>query len=82
LSDHATYICHHGGTDAFTVIDIKAIIAVMLMVLDYQVMANKEIIIPENIFFLVEAPFIRLTALCGIVEDDIDAINNGNDFVK
>lgn len=81
LSNHAVYICRHGGTDALTIVDVKAITAVVSMVPDYQVTVNGDIIIPENTFSLVEAPFIRLAALCGIVEDDIDDIDNSNDFI-
>jgi hypothetical protein len=51
------------------------------MVPDYQVTVNGDIIIPENTYSLVEAPFIRLAALGGIVEDDIDDIDNSNDFI-
>jgi len=82
LSSHAAYICHHGGTEALTVVDVKAITAVVFMVPDYQVTAEGEIIIPENRFSLVEAPFIRLAALCGIVEDDTDGIDDSNDFAE
>ncbi|KAF8496371.1 hypothetical protein F5888DRAFT_1570243, partial [Russula emetica] len=32
LSNHATYICQHGGTDALTVVDIMTITAVVSMV--------------------------------------------------
>jgi len=81
LSSHAVYICCHGGTDAFTIVDVKAITAVVSMVPDYQVTVNGDIIIPENTYSLVEAPFIRLAALGGIVEDDIDDIDNSNDFI-
>jgi hypothetical protein len=35
LSNHAAYICHHDGTDALTVVDVKAITAVVSMVPDY-----------------------------------------------
>ena len=82
LSSRATYICHHGGTEALMVVDVKAITAVVFMVPDYQVTAEGEIIIPENRFSLVEAPFIRLAALCGIVEDDTDGIDDSNDFAE
>lgn len=81
ILNHAAYICHHGGTDALTVVEVKAISAVVSMVPDYQVTVNGDIIIPENRFSLVEAPFVRLVALCGIVEDDNDGINDANDSV-
>ena len=82
MSNHAAYICHHGGADALVVVDVKAITSVVSMVPDYQVTTNREIITPENRFSLMEAPFIKLAALCGIVEDDTDSIDNGNDFIE
>ena len=82
LLSRAAYICHHGGTEALMVVDVKAITAVVFMVPDYQVTAEGEIIIPENRFSLMEALFIRLAVLCGIVEDDTDGIDDGNDFVE
>jgi hypothetical protein len=48
VSSHAAYICQHGGTDALTVVDVKAITAVVSMVPDYQVTADGDIIVPEN----------------------------------
>lgn len=83
LSSHAAYICHHGGTDALTVVDVKAISAVVSMVPDFQVTGNGDIIIPENTFSLVETSFIKLPAMCGVMEqehDDDGIDDNGNDF--
>lgn len=80
LSNHAAYICHHGGTDALTVLDVKAISALVSMVPDYQVTVNGNIITPENAFFLVEAPFLKLATMCGIVEDGND--NDSNEFIE
>jgi hypothetical protein len=82
LSNHAAYICHHGGTDAFTVVDAKAITEVVSMVPDFQVAANGDIIVPENRFSLVEAPFIKLAELCGVAEDDNDDNDDTIDFVE
>ena len=82
MSNHTAYICHHGGTDALTVIEAKVITAVVSMVPDYQVMVDGNIIIPENRFSLVEAPFIRLAALCGIMEDENDDIDDADAFVN
>jgi len=82
LSSCAAYICHHGGTEALTVMDVKAVTAVISMVPDYEVTVNGDIVIPNNRFSLVEAPFIKLAAVCGIVEDDTDGIDDGNDFVE
>jgi hypothetical protein len=53
LSNHAAYICHHSRTDAFTVVDVKAITAVMLMVSDYQVMVNGDISLSQIIHLLL-----------------------------
>jgi len=69
-------------TEVLTVVDAKAITAVISKVSDYQVTAKGEIIIPENRFSLMEALFIRLAVLCSIVEDDTDGIDDGNDFVE
>jgi hypothetical protein len=82
LSSHAAYICHHGGTDALTVVEVKAITAVVSMVPDYQVTADGDIIIPEDKFSLVEAPFIKLAGLCGVVEDDNDDNDDAIGFVE
>ena len=81
LSNHAAYICRHGGTDTLIVVDVKAITAVVSMVPDYQVTANGDIITPENSFSLMEAPFIRVVALCDTIEDDTDGIDDDNNFV-
>lgn len=81
LSHHAAYICHRGGPDALTVVDVKAITAVVSMVPDFQVTAEGEIIIPDNRFSLVEAPFLKLAALCGTLGEDDDTIDNTNDTV-
>jgi len=79
LSHHAAYICHHGGIDALTVVDIKTITAVVSMVLDYQVTVEGEIVIPQNTFSLVEAPFLKLAALYGSLSDDDNGIDDAND---
>ena len=79
LSHHAAYICHHGGIDALTVVDVKAIKAVVSMVPDYQVTVEGAIVIPENRFSLIEAPFLKVAALCGTQGEDDDAIDNDND---
>jgi len=76
LSNHTAYICRRGGTDALTVIEVKTIIAVVAMVPDYQVTIDGDIITPENVFSLVEAPFLKLTTLCGTLDED----GTGNDF--
>ena len=82
LLNHAAYICHHGGTDALTIVEAKVITVVMSMVLDYQVMVDGNIIIPENRFSLVEVLFIRLAVLCGIMEDENDDIDDADAFVN
>ena len=58
LSHCAVYICHSGGIDGLTVMDVKAITAVVSMVPDFQVTAEGKIIISDNRFLLVEAPFV------------------------
>jgi hypothetical protein len=78
LSHHAVYICHSGGMDALTVVDVKAITAVVSMVPDFQVTAEGEIIIPDNRFSLVEALFLKLAALCGALGEDDDTNDNDN----
>ncbi len=78
LSHHAMYICHSSGIDALMVVDVKAITAVISMVLDFQVTAEGEIIIPDNRFSLVEAPFLKLAALCGALGEDDDTNDNDN----
>ena len=77
-SHHAAYICHRGGTDALTVVDIKSIIAVVSMVPDYQVTVEGEIIVPENRFSLIEAAFLK-SALCRIGDDDEDSNDISNE---
>jgi len=62
--------------------DVKAVTAVISMVPDYEVTVNGDIVIPNNRFSLVEAPFIKLAAVCSIVEDDTNGIDDGNDFVE
>ena len=78
LSRNAIYICHGGGIDALTVVDIKAITAVISMVPDFQVTPEGEIIIPDNRFSMVEAPFLKLAALCGALGEDDDTNDNDN----
>ena len=81
LSNHAAYICHHGGTDALMVVDVKIINAVVSMVPDYQVTAEGEIIVPDTRFSLVEAPFLKLVTLCGAPGEEDDGIDNATDNV-
>jgi hypothetical protein len=63
LSNHAAYICHRGGTDTLTVVEAKAISAVVSMVPDYQVTADGDIIIPENTFSMMEALFFTCSRI-------------------
>jgi hypothetical protein len=81
LSHRAAYICHHGRPDVFTVVDVKAIKAVVAMVPDYEVTVEGSIITPGNRFSLVESPFLKLTALCGSLGEDDDAIDNATHTV-
>src|SRR6267154_1762976 len=78
LSRNAVYICHGSGIDALTVVDIKAITAVVSMVPDFQVTPKGEIIILDNRFLMVEAPFLKLAALCGALGEDDDTNDNDN----
>ena len=78
LSHHAMYICHSSGIDTLIVVDVKVITAVISMVLDFQVTAKGEIIIPDNRFSLVEAPFLKLAALYGALGEDDDTNDNDN----
>ena len=81
LSNRAAYICYHGGIDTLKVIEVKTIVAVVAMVPDYQVTVDGDIIDPGNRFSLVEAPFLKLGAICGTTDEDDDAINNDTDTV-
>jgi len=81
LSHHAAYICRHGGPDALTVVDVKTINAVVAMVPDYQVTVEGNIITPQNVFSLVESPFLKLAALRGAPGEDKDAIDDATDAV-
>jgi len=78
LSRNAVYICHGSGIDALTVVNIKAITAVVSMVPNFQVTPEGEIIIPDNRFSMVEAPFLKLAALCGALGEDDDTNDNDN----
>jgi len=78
LSHRAAYICQHGGIDALTVVDVKSITAVVSMVPDYQVTVEGDIVVPNNRFSLVEAPFLKLAALCGMHCEDNDTIDGAN----
>lgn len=79
LSNNVAYICQHGGIDTLTVMDIKAIIAVVAMIPDYEVTSKRSIIISDNRFALVEAPFLQLAMLCGTLSEDDDAMGNITD---
>jgi hypothetical protein len=81
LSHGTAYICQHGGIDALMVVDITSITAVVAMVPDYQVTVEGEIIIPDNRFSLLEAPFLSLTTLSGAVGEDEDTIDNATETV-
>lgn len=50
LSHQAAYICRHGDLDVFMVVNVKNIYAVVAMVPDYQVTAESDIIILENMY--------------------------------
>lgn len=69
ISHQAAYICHHGGIDALTVVDVKTIHAIVSMVPDYQVTVEGDIVVPENVFSLVEIPFLKLASLCGTLDE-------------
>ena len=81
LSQRAVYICHHGEPCDLTVMDIKAIKAVVAMVPDFQVTVDGDVIIPKNTYSLVESPFLRLAALYGAHGEDDDGIGNDTDTV-
>lgn len=81
LSHRAVYIYHSGGIDALTVVNVKAITAVISMVPNFHVTTEGEITIPVNRFSLMEAPFLKLAALCGALAEDDDTIDNANDTV-
>jgi hypothetical protein len=81
LSHHAAYVCHRGGIDALIVVDVKAITTVVSMVPNFQVTVEGKIIIPDNRFSLVEAPFLKLASLCRALGEDNDTIGNVNDTV-
>lgn len=80
-SHRAAYICHRGGIETLTVVDVKAITAVVSMVPDYQVTTEGDIVIPEDRFSLVEQPFLKLAALCGTLGEDDDGIENADEAV-
>jgi hypothetical protein len=79
LSQHAAYICCYEDLAGFRVMDVKAITAVVSMVPDYEVTTEGDIIIPENRFSLVEAPFLKLATLCGTLGEDDDTIIDANE---
>lgn len=58
------------------------ITAVVSLVPNYQVTVEGDIIVPENRFSLVEAPFLKLVALCGAQCEDDDAIDDANNTVE
>lgn len=74
--NHATYICQHGGIDSFTVVDVKLISAVVAMVPNYEVTVKGNIIVSDNRFAMVEAPFLQMATLCETLGDDNDAIDD------
>jgi hypothetical protein len=80
-SSHAAYICHRGGTDTLTVVDVKAITAVVSMVPDFKVTESGDIITPDNTYSLVEMSFIKLSSF--VESDDNDDVDDdGIDFVE
>ena len=84
LSNNATYICYRGEPEVLSVVDVKTINTVVAMVPDFQVTADGNIIIPENRFFLVESPFLKLAVLSGqsgTLDGDDNAIDDTTDNV-
>ncbi len=81
-SNHAAYICHHGGTDSLTIVDVKSITSVVSMVPDFQVTGNGDIIVPDNAFCLVEVSFTKLSGLRSVTELEDVIENDANDFVE
>lgn len=79
LSNNVAYICQHGGIDTLTVMDIKAIIAIVVMIPNYEVTSKRSIIILDNRFALVEASFLQLAILYGTLSEDDDAMGNITD---
>ncbi|KAF9463667.1 hypothetical protein BDZ94DRAFT_1258256, partial [Collybia nuda] len=75
---HGTvYVCRHQGDAALKVINVKSIESVVSMCPDYQVTSEGVIIRPENQFFFMEAPFLKVTSLWGQANDEDD---NEGDF--
>jgi hypothetical protein len=52
--------------------------SVVSMVPNYQVMLNGEIVVPDNQFSYMAAPFSQLATLCGEIDDgnDDEGINS------
>ena len=63
------------------VIEVKTIITVVVMV-PYQVTIDGDIITLENVFLLVEAPFLTLAMLCGTLDEDGSNFNNTTKTAK
>jgi hypothetical protein len=82
LSNNAAYICFHGGIDSLVVVDIKAISAVVSMVPDYEVTVDGDVVIPDNRFSMLEAPFLKLATLSGNLGDDDDDIGDTGDTIE
>jgi hypothetical protein len=78
LSNNTAYICHHGGIDALTVVDVKLICGVVSMVPDYEVTTKGEIVIPEARFSMLEPPFLKVASFNGTEDDDNNDIDSAD----
>lgn len=57
---------------ALTVVNVKAITAVVAMVPNFEATVDENVIILENRFSLMESPFLKLAMLCGTLGQDND----------
>jgi hypothetical protein len=64
------------------VVDIKAISAVVSMVPDYEVTVDGDVVIPDNRFSMLEAPFLKLATLSGNLGNDDDDIGDTGDTIE
>ena len=74
-------ICHSGNSETLIVVDIKIIKSVVAIVPDYQITVESNIIVLENMFSLVESPFLKFAILFGTLGDDNNTIDNVTDTI-
>lgn len=75
-SSQTVYECHYRGQEVLQVVEFNSILSVVGMVPCFQVMPDGVIVVPENLYFLVEQPSLEVARFFGLIGDEEDDEDN------